>query len=121
MIERFQHVSVMLGRFFSNAIVWCSAVFFSALALLSLILSAHLFPGEYRLEFLWFQSPFVLILSALLFFVFVFLKKRHIFDKIRIRYFAAAVFAYVLVLGFLWIKVTRAWPEWDPALHFLAE
>ncbi|WP_421777023.1 glycosyltransferase family 39 protein [Gardnerella sp. KA00243] len=120
MIERFQHVSVMLGRFFSNAIVWCSAVFFSALALLSLILSAHLFPGEYRLEFLWFQSPFVLILSALLFFIFVFLKKRHVFDKIRIRYFAAAVFAYVLVLGFLWIKVTRAWPEWDPAYMFSA-
>lgn len=124
MIKRLQNVSVTLGRFFSAAVLWCAAVFFSLLSLLNLVISAHLLPGDYTLEFLWFQSPFVIVISAAIFFIIALLKKRgilnEILNKIRIRYVAAAVFAYVIVAGLIWVHVTHAWPEWDPAYLFSA-
>ena len=124
MIKRLQNVSVTLGRFFSAAVLWCAAVFFSLLSLLNLVISAHLLPGDYTLEFLWFQSPFVIVISAAIFFIIALLKKRgilnEILNKIRIRYVAAAVFAYVIVAGLIWVHATHAWPEWDPAYLFSA-
>ncbi len=124
MIKRLQNVSVTLGRFFSAAVLWCAAVFFSLLSLLNLVISAHLLPGDYTLEFLWFQSPFVIVISAAIFFIIALLKKRgilnEILNKIRLRYVAAAVFAYVIVAGLIWVHATHAWPEWDPAYLFSA-
>ena len=124
MIKRLQNVSVTLGRFFSAAVLWCAAVFFSLLSLLNLVVSAHLLPGDYTLEFLWFQSPFVIVISAAVFFIIAFLKKRRsiseFLNKIRLRYVAAAVFAYVIVAGLIWVHATHAWPEWDPAYLFSA-
>lgn len=120
MVKCLQNISVMLGRFFSTAALWCAAVFFSALSLLNLVISAHLLPGDYTLEFLWFQAPFVIAISAAIFFIIAFLRKRELINKLRIRYVAAAVFAYVFVAGLIWVHVTHAWPEWDPAYLFSA-
>lgn len=120
MVKCLQNISVMLGRFFSAAALWCAAVFFSALSLLNLVISAHLLPGDYTLEFLWFQAPFVIAISAAIFFIIAFLRKRELINKLRIRYVAAAVFAYVFVAGLIWVHVTHAWPEWDPAYLFSA-
>ena len=120
MVKCLQHISVTLGRFFSAAALWCAAVFFSALSLLNLVISAHLLPGDYTLEFLWFQAPFVIAISAAIFFIIAFLRKRELINKLRIRYVAAAVFAYVFVAGLIWVHVTHAWPEWDPAYLFSA-
>ena len=120
MIERLQHMSVMLGRFFSNAVVWCSAIFFSALAVTSLILSAHLIPGQYELEFWWFQSPFVLIISVLIFALIYYARRKNIVEKINLRIVAIVVFAYMIISGFVWILITNVWPEWDSAFLFTA-
>lgn len=120
MVKCLQNISVMLGRFFSTAALWCAAVFFSALSLLNLVISAHLLPGDYTLEFLWFQAPFVIAISAAIFFIIALLRKRELINKLRIRYVAAAVFAYVFVAGLIWVHVTHAWPEWDPAYLFSA-
>lgn len=120
MVKCLQNISVILGRFFSTAALWCAAVFFSALSLLNLVISAHLLPGDYTLEFLWFQAPFVIAISAAIFFIIAFLRKRELINKLRIRYVAAAVFAYVFVAGLIWVHVTHAWPEWDPAYLFSA-
>ncbi len=120
MVKCLQNISVMLGRFFSTAALWCAAVFFSALSLLNLVISAHLLPGDYTLEFLWFQAPFVIAISAAIFFIIAFLRKRELINKLRIRYVAVAVFAYVFVAGLIWVHVTHAWPEWDPAYLFSA-
>jgi|GEM_PF-2515126 hypothetical membrane protein len=124
MIKRLQNISVTLGRFFSAAVLWCAVVFFILLSLLNLVISAYLLPGGYTLEFLWFQSPFVIVISAAIFFTIALLKKRglhsKILNKIRIRYVAVAVFAYVIVAGLIWVRVTHAWPEWDPAYLFSA-
>lgn len=120
MVKCLQNISVMLGRFFSTAALWCAAVFFSALSLLNLVISAHLLPGDYTLEFLWFQAPFVIAISAAIFFIIALLRKRELINKLRIRYVAVAVFAYVFVAGLIWVHVTHAWPEWDPAYLFSA-
>lgn len=120
MVKCLQHISVTLGRFFSAAALWCAAVFFSALSLLNLVISAHLLPGDYTLEFLWFQAPFVIVISAAIFFIIALLRKRELINKLRVRYVAAAVFAYVFVAGLIWVHVTHAWPEWDPVYLFSA-
>ena len=120
MVKCLQHISVTLGRFFSAAALWCAAVFFSALSLLNLVISAHLLPGDYTLEFLWFQAPFVIVISAAVFFIIALLRKRELINKLRVRYVAAAVFAYVFVAGLIWVHVTHAWPEWDPVYLFSA-
>lgn len=120
MVKCLQHISVTLGRFFSAAALWCAAVFFSALSLLNLVISAHLLPGDYTLEFLWFQAPFVIVISAAVFFIIALLRKRELINKFRVRYVAAAVFAYVFVAGLIWVHVTHAWPEWDPVYLFSA-
>ncbi|MFP1695178.1 ArnT family glycosyltransferase [Gardnerella greenwoodii] len=120
MVKCLQHISVTLGRFFSAAALWCAAVFFSALSLLNLVISAHLLPGDYTLEFLWFQAPFVIVISAAIFFIIALLRKRELINKLCVRYVAAAVFAYVFVAGLIWVHVTHAWPEWDPVYLFSA-